>query len=146
MKTKWLCKNCYKQECLSFDAKEIEQYTDVNSFDELCYNCKNKIGTHHIDKYKVCLNCKFWRFIRTEDYEDRKGPHGECRKINYFSTDEVAWVDQTVTYADFDGKLQEQNIEYSTRMKKDLAGNELFLESSLITKPNFGCNLFEDKD
>ncbi len=112
----------------------------------MCPNCKTKIGTYHIDRYKMCLNCKFWRFIRNEDYKTWKGPHGECNKITDYSQDEeIAWLDSYTTYPDYDGKLEEQGIKYPIRMTHDLADNELIQNAALITKPNFGCNLFEDK-
>jgi len=73
-----------------------------------------------------CSECKFWRFIRSDDFivDDEttwKGPHGECNKITDTSYDEVeAWVAPQLACEDVD--------------------------TSLITKPDFGCILGENKN
>lgn len=82
--------------------------------------------------YDQCLYCEHWRFIRDEDCNINPeitwpGPHGECYKIDDISQDCGAWVSSTCE---------------KTRCERNVSD----CEGSLITKPNFGCNLFKRRN
>ena len=69
----------------------------------------------------TCLTCKHWRKIRDEDAFGWPGPHGECLNLDEFSTDKTAWL-------------------WFANVEKDNCG-----DLSLVTKPDFGCTLWEEK-
>lgn len=69
-----------------------------------------------------CKTCKYWRFIRNDDFIVSngmvwKGPHGECMRIEEYS--DIAWLASTTSDD---------------------------CEPTLITSPNFGCVLHEFKN
>ncbi len=80
-----------------------------------------------------CKDCKRWRHIRDTAINTENGvwsgPHGECMKIDEFSNDDGVWLHTWVGPAN--PCLPCENVGY---------------ESSLITRPDFGCNLFEEKE
>ncbi len=81
-----------------------------------------------------CKTCQYWRFIRDTDLVvDKettwKGPHGECHRIHDLSHDETAWVDIWMGPEDPVIPIDKRNLAS---------------ESSLITKPEFGCVLYEN--
>lgn len=70
---------------------------------------------------KTCQTCKYWRKIRNENYKEYPGPHGECLAISGDTVKGIAWIWGT----------EEDNND------SDL---------SLVTQPNFGCTLWEEKN
>jgi len=69
-----------------------------------------------------CGECRHWRKIRDENYQEWRGPHGECHLLDEFSTEKSAWLDLWI------GPLEPDEPV------KNAAG-----EASLITMPDFGC-------
>lgn len=71
----------------------------------------------------TCKMCKYWRHIRDVDFNVDDdivwyGPHGECRKIDIDSASKkFAWICSS--------------------------DSDNMSDLSLITSPDFGCNLFE---
>lgn len=81
----------------------------------------------------ICKNCKHWHFIRNEDFKTEegnwKGPHGECFKVDEYSCENnKAWL--RISHAIIDS-----NKPYNL--------DKIWHEGVLITKEDFGCNLFE---
>lgn len=79
---------------------------------------------------KICKNCANWRFIRENDFRIKDGlawpgPHGECDVI----CDLVEWDDKAWT-------------SMSCECERVYEGQE----SNLMTKPEFGCILWENKN
>ena len=93
---------------------------------------------------KHCSNCRFWKKIRDIDYKlpDEEtiwyGPHGECIKIDMFPMRKNAWLDSFPVFLD-----EEVRDIVGLRAETDTTGNKLESEASLITKPDFGCSLWE---
>lgn len=82
--------------------------------------------------HQCCILCEYWQFIREDDYQVNQeiiwpGSHGWCSKIDDISQDCNAWTSSTC----------EKN-----RVKREDMG----CESSLITKPNFGCQYFKRRE
>lgn len=78
-----------------------------------------------------CRDCKYWRHVRDGDYEEWRGPHGECNRIDDASFDEPAWIGVIAAALSDDGQ---------SWVPVPFEG-----EASLITQPDFGCGLFEAK-
>ena len=82
---------------------------------------------------KICSDCKHWRKIRNEHYVRKDGdtwygPHGECHRISFPDAEIKAWLSDAVYPID-----PEKPVENAA------------VEPSLITKPDFGCILWELK-
>ena len=80
-----------------------------------------------------CSTCKHWRKIRDEDFkcadgEVWPGPHGECHATTEFTNDSKAWINVW---------LGPENPEKPFE--------NAAVEGSLITKPDFYCNKYENK-
>jgi len=70
----------------------------------------------------TCETCRYWRKIRDANLGNYPSPHGECTLINDLSFDEVTW------------------IWPPSPTPKDCE------DLSLITKPEFGCNQWEQSE
>ncbi|MFX0022182.1 MAG: hypothetical protein ACFE9S_07635 [Candidatus Hermodarchaeota archaeon] len=80
---------------------------------------------------KICKTCKYWSLIREDDYKINNdytwfGPHGNCKIIDDLTCrkKDKAW---TSMYCECNRYYEDQ-------------------EASLITKPDFGCILWKNKN
>ncbi len=84
----------------------------------------------------TCSICKHWRKIRDEDHKAEEdvtwpGPHGECMLIDEFSTDKKGWIYVSSMPIDNRSPVTMNNVD---------------IEPSLITNPDFGCIHGETED
>lgn len=84
----------------------------------------------------TCSNCKHWRKIRDEALKVEEdiiwpGPHGECMLIDQYSTDKSAWIYVSIIPEDYRNPVTMNNVD---------------MEPSIMTSPDFGCIHGEAKE